>query len=159
MRKSYTLTINGTPKTVKAAPDSPLLWALRDGAGLTGTKYGCGVGLCGACSVHIDGQVQRSCTVTLASLEDGAQIQTIEGAYEADPEHPVFAAWRALDVPQCGYCQTGQIMAAITFLQDNPDPSENEVRQGMANYCRCGTYNQIAAAISKAAADRTTDKG
>lgn len=153
-KQPYSVTINGKTQQLQLDPDTPLLWAIRDGAKLPGTKYGCGVGVCGACSVLIDGEPVRSCVMPVSALEERAQITTIEGLVEAAPDHPVLKAWNDLDVPQCGYCQSGQIMAAVSFLQENPAPTAQEVRAGMANYCRCGTYDKIADAISQAA--RTT---
>ncbi|MEM7570252.1 MAG: (2Fe-2S)-binding protein [Pseudomonadota bacterium] len=150
-KQSYTLTINGHAQELRAAPDTPLLWALRDGAKLTGTKYGCGAGLCGACTVLVDGTPARSCTLPIETLEASQSITTIEGLAEADPDHPVLKAWSAVDVPQCGYCQSGQILAAAAFLKDNPTPTKDEIWDAMANICRCGTYNEIAEAIALAA--------
>jgi isoquinoline 1-oxidoreductase alpha subunit len=150
MSEIFDLNVNGTRHRVSVAPDTPLLWVLRDTLGMTGTKFGCGIGQCGACTVHVDGDAVRACSVPVETLGKGARIETIE-ALAADPEHPVFAAWEATDVPQCGYCQPGQIMAATAFLKANPAPSMEEIRTGMTNYCRCGTYQQIAAAIALAA--------
>lgn len=141
---------------MRLEPDTPLLWALRDGAKLLGTKYGCGVGACGACTVIVDGYPMRSCTMPVEALEAEADIVTIEGLVKDEPNHPVLEAWNALDVPQCGYCQTGQIMAAAAFLKENPSPTTDDVRAGMANYCRCGTYDKIAAAIAQAASANKT---
>lgn len=127
-------------------PAMPLLWALRDLIGLTGTKYGCGIGQCGACTVHVDGAAVRSCSIPISALEDRA-VATIEGL-SPDGSHPLQRAWQAHDVPQCGYCQAGQIMAAAAFLAHNPKPSPEEVTQAMSgNLCRCGTYPRIHAAI------------
>ncbi|MEM6682935.1 MAG: (2Fe-2S)-binding protein [Pseudomonadota bacterium] len=150
-KTAYTLNINGKPHTVKASPDTPLLWALRDSAKLTGTKYGCGVGICGACTVLADGVPTRSCGVPIETLDETVAITTIEGFAEAEPYHPVLEAWNEIQVPQCGYCQSGQILAAKAFLEDNPTPSAAEIKEGMTNLCRCGTYNEIAAAIALAA--------
>lgn len=145
------LMINGETLEVKAAPDTPLLWALRDHLNMTGTKYGCGKGLCGACTVHVDGQPIRSCLTPVSALEERA-ITTIEGL--GDGDHPVQLAWQELDVPQCGYCQSGQIMSAAALLAANPAPDDNDIDTAMAgNLCRCGTYPRIRAAIKKAAAD------
>ncbi|WP_064697406.1 (2Fe-2S)-binding protein [Rhizobium aegyptiacum] len=145
------VTINGNPKTFDGDPDTPLLWVLRDFEKLTGTKYGCGVAQCGACTVHVDGVAQRSCSMPISSLE-GAQILTIEGlsGREADA---VRAAWRALDVPQCGYCQSGQIMSAVELLRATPKPSDEDIDNAMAgNICRCTTYHRIRQAIKDASA-------
>lgn len=154
MRQTYQLQVNGQKTQVRVTPDTPLLWVLRDALGLTGSKYGCGAGLCGACTVHVDGVAQRSCVLPIDRLPADATIRTIEGVVETEPDHPVLKAWQALDVPQCGYCQTGQIMTAIGFLEDNPDPTNEDIRDGMTNYCRCGTYNLIAEAIAQAAKDK-----
>lgn len=146
-----TLTLNGRPVTLEVADDMPLLWAIRDYAGLTGTKFGCGTGLCGACTVHVDGEAMRSCVTPIASV-DGKSVTTIEGLSSAG-DHPVQLAWVAEDAPQCGYCQSGQIMQAAALLADNPDPSDADIDRAMqGNICRCGTYNQIRAAIKHAAA-------
>ncbi|MGM0517562.1 MAG: (2Fe-2S)-binding protein [Pseudomonadota bacterium] len=146
-----TLTINGRKVTLEVADQMPLLWAIRDHVGLTGTKFGCGAGLCGACTVHVDGEPTRSC-VTPVSAVDGKAVTTIEGLSPAG-NHPVQLAWVAEDAPQCGYCQSGQIMQAAALLADNPDPSDAEIDEAMqGNICRCGTYNQIRAAIRHAAA-------
>ena len=146
-----TLTLNGRPVTLEVADDMPLLWAIRDYAGLTGTKFGCGSGLCGACTVHVEGEAMRSCVTPIASV-DGKEVTTIEGLSSAG-DHPVQLAWVAEDAPQCGYCQSGQIMQAAALLADNPDPSDADIDRAMqGNICRCGTYNQIRAAIKHAAA-------
>lgn len=146
------LNINGKTVDIAASAETPLLWALREQAGLTGTKYGCGIAQCGACSVHINGEVQRSCSITVGALKASDQIVTIEGL-SADGSHPVQKAWAALDVPQCGYCQSGQIMAATALLAKNPKPTDADIDQAMTNICRCGTYSRIRAAIGKAAED------
>ncbi len=144
------LTINGKPERVDAEPDMPLLWLLRDLLGLTGTKYGCGEALCGACTVHLDGEVVRSC-VTPVRRAAGKQVTTIEGL-SPDGKHPLQQAWVALGVPQCGYCQSGQIMCAAALLAANPSPTDDEIDRSMAgNICRCGTYTRIRAAVKKAA--------
>jgi isoquinoline 1-oxidoreductase alpha subunit len=144
------LTINGEPHTLDVDPDMPLLWAIRDIAGLTGTKFGCGKALCGSCTVHIDGEPVRSCAYPVASAE-GRSITTIEGL-SPDGQHPVQVAWRELNVPQCGYCQSGQIMSAVALLERNPKPTREEIDTAMSgNICRCGTYNRIRAAIERAA--------
>ena len=144
-----TLTVNGTQHQVDLEPDTPLLWALRDAIGLTGTKYGCGIAQCGACTVHINGEAMRSCSVPIALL-DGATITTIEGL-SPDSKHPVQQAWIAEDVPQCGYCQSGQIMAAVAFLKDYPAPTDAEIDANITNICRCGTYERLRRAIHLAA--------
>jgi isoquinoline 1-oxidoreductase subunit alpha len=144
------LTVNGTVREVDADPDTPLLWVLREQLGLTGTKYGCGIAQCGACTVHIDGAAARSCITPLGSVEAGQKVVTIEGL-SPDASHPVQKAWLELDVPQCGYCQSGQIMAAAALLQANPKPTDQEIAAEMTNICRCGTYNRIKAAVKLAA--------
>ena len=131
-------------------PDMPLLWAIREQAGLTGTKFGCGAGLCGCCTVHVDGQAVRAC-ITPASFAEGKDITTIEGLSSASEKHPLQDAFVAENVPQCGYCQSGQIMAAAAFLADNASPTDDEIRAGMNVLCRCGTYLRIHAAIARAA--------
>ncbi len=146
------LNINGKSVDLKVAADTPLLWALREQAGLTGTKYGCGVAQCGACSVHINGEVQRSCSITVGSMKATDKIVTIEGL-APNATHPVQKAWAALDVPQCGYCQSGQIMAATALLKKKPKPTDADIDEAMTNICRCGTYQRIRAAIHMAAAD------
>jgi isoquinoline 1-oxidoreductase alpha subunit len=144
------ITVNGERRRVDAEGDTPLLWVLRDTLGLTGTKYGCGVAQCGACTVLVDGVASRSCQLPLDSLE-GRSITTIE-AVEADPVgRRVVEAWVALDVPQCGYCQSGQVMTATALLKETPRPTEAEIRDAMSNLCRCGTYNAIAAGVVRAA--------
>ncbi len=144
------LIINGTKRQVDAEADTPLLWVLRDHLGLTGTKYGCGIAQCGACTVHIDGQATRSCSVPLEAV-GGASITTIE-AVEQDPVGArLVAAWVAQQVPQCGYCQSGQVMAATALLTSTPKPTDDDILAAMTNICRCGTYNAIAAAIRQAA--------
>jgi len=146
------LTVNGVEHRLEVAPDMPLLWALRDHLQLTGTKYGCGIALCGACTVHIDGQAVRSCSVTAASAV-GKAITTIEGLAGGDTLHAVQAAWLNRDVAQCGYCQSGQIMTATALLSEQPEPSDADIDAAMAgNVCRCGTYQRIREAIHEAAA-------
>src|SRR5258706_9929198 len=145
------LNINGRTRDIDAEPDTPLLWAIREQAGLTGTKYGCGVAQCGACSVHINGELKRSCSVTVGSVKATDRIVTIEGL-SASSSHPVQKAWAALDVPQCGYCQSGQIMAAAARLQAKPNPNHQDIDDAMTNICRCGTYQRIPAAVHQAAA-------
>lgn len=142
------LTINGKTHKLDADPEMPLLWALRDLAGLTGTKYGCGVAQCGACTVHVDGVATRSCSIPLGSVA-GSKITTIEGL---GGDHPVQKAWTELQVPQCGYCQSGQIMSATALLAETPKPSDADIDAAMdGNLCRCGTYPRIKAAIKRAA--------
>lgn len=144
------LTINARRYTVDAEPDTPLLFVLRDSLGLTGTKYGCGIGQCGACTVLLDGAATRSCQIPLESVGDQA-ITTIE-AIEQDPVGArVVAAWVGIEVPQCGYCQSGQVMAATSLLKQTPKPTEADIAGAMTNLCRCGTYNAIAAAVRQAA--------
>ncbi|MCD8516403.1 MAG: (2Fe-2S)-binding protein [Burkholderiaceae bacterium] len=144
------LNINGKSMQISVDDDTPLLWALRDGAGLTGTKYGCGVAQCGACTVWVDGQAIRSC-VTPVSAVQGREITTIE-AIENDPVgKKVVQAWVAHQVPQCGYCQSGQVMAATALLKQMPNPSDDQIEAAMINLCRCGTYNAVAAAVRDAA--------
>jgi isoquinoline 1-oxidoreductase subunit alpha len=144
-----TLTVNGQAHEIDAAPDTPLLWVLRDYVGLTGTKFGCGQALCGACTVHMDGQPIRACVTPLSAV-GGHKIMTIEGL-SADRSHPVQKAWMELDVPQCGYCQSGQIMAAAALLAKNPNPKDADIDAAMAgNICRCGTYPRIRKAIHQA---------
>lgn len=148
-----TLTVNGKQHRIDVPPDTPLLWALREGVGLTGTKYGCGMAQCGACTVHLDGQPVRSC-VTPVSAVGSRAVTTIEGVGGAGL-HPVQQAWIAEEVPQCGYCQAGQIMSAVALLAANPSPSDADVDAAMAgNICRCGTYQRIRAAVHRAAALR-----
>ena len=145
-----TLRINGTERKVDVAPETPLLWALRDTLELTGTKYGCGAGLCGACTVHIEGDAARSC-ITPVSAAAGKAITTIEGLSQTGA-HPVQQAWIAEDVPQCGYCQSGQIMQAAALLAKTPKPSEQQILDAMSgNLCRCGTYHRIRRAVARAA--------
>ena len=146
-----TLDINGQARSVDADPSTPLLWVLRDTLGLTGTKFGCGMALCGACTVHVDGKPVRSCS-TPAALAAGKKITTIEGLGTSAVGQKVQAAWAALDVPQCGYCQVGQIMSAAALLAVNPKPTDGDIDTAMAgNICRCGTYPRIRAAIHQAA--------
>jgi isoquinoline 1-oxidoreductase subunit alpha len=146
------LNINGKSRNIDVEPETPLLWAIREQAGLTGTKYGCGVAQCGACSVHINGEVRRSCSIAVKDIRPSDRIVTIEGL-SANSSHPVQKAWAALDVPQCGYCQSGQIMAAAALLRTSPRPSDQEIDEAMTNICRCGTYQRIRAAIHLAAGD------
>jgi isoquinoline 1-oxidoreductase subunit alpha len=144
------LIINGSTRDVEVEPDTPLLWVIREQVGLTGTKYGCGVAQCGACSVHINGEVRRSCSIRLSEIKDTDRITTIEGLSDTS-QHPVQLAWAAIDVPQCGYCQSGQIMAAAALLAKNPKPSDRDIDAAMTNICRCGTYQRIRAAVHMAA--------
>jgi len=144
------LTINDSVHELDVEPDMPLLWAIRDIAGLTGTKFGCGKALCGACTVHVDGQPVRSCSYPVSAAA-GRSITTIEGLSE-NGDHPLQQAWRELNVPQCGYCQSGQIMSAAALLERNPNPSRADIDTAMSgNLCRCGTYTRIRAAIQRAA--------
>jgi isoquinoline 1-oxidoreductase subunit alpha len=145
-----TITVNNQMVNVDAAADTPLLWVLRDHLGMTGTKFGCGMALCGACTVHIDGAATRSCVLPLGSVE-GRSITTIEGLSK-DRSHAVQKAWLEIDVPQCGYCQSGQIMSAVALLQTNPKPNDGDIDAAMSgNICRCGTYPRIRKAIHRAA--------
>jgi aerobic-type carbon monoxide dehydrogenase small subunit (CoxS/CutS family) len=147
---TFTLSVNGTAHEVDAEPETPLLWVLRDNIGLTGTKFGCGIAQCGVCTVHLDGQPVRACTTTAASAV-GREITTIEGL-SADNSHPVQRAWIEHSVPQCGYCQSGQIMSAVALLSRTADPTDSEIDTAMAgNLCRCGTYLRIRKAIHSAA--------
>jgi isoquinoline 1-oxidoreductase alpha subunit len=144
------ISVNGTAHEVDAEPDTPLLWVLREQVGLTGTKYGCGVGACGACTVHLDGVPIRSCSLQLQDVGEDAEITTIEGL-SPDRSHPIQQAWVELDVPQCGYCQSGQIMVAAALLAETKQPTDDDIVAAMANICRCGTYNRIKAGIKRAA--------
>ena len=144
------LNINGRTHDVKVEADTPLLWAIREQVGLTGTKYGCGVAQCGACSVHINGEVRRSCSIQVADVKATDKIVTIEGL-SRNASHPVQKAWLEVDVPQCGYCQSGQLMAAAALLKKNPNPSDKDIDDAMTNICRCGTYQRIRAAVHVAA--------
>jgi isoquinoline 1-oxidoreductase alpha subunit len=144
------LNVNGRAVELNIDPDTPLLWALRDHVGITGTKYGCGVGACGACTVHIDGQAVRSCAMPVSAVTEAQQIVTIEGL-SPEGNHPVQVAWRALDVPQCGFCQSGMIMAAAALLAEKPKPTDADIDAAMSNICRCGTYNRVRDGIHRAA--------
>jgi len=144
------LNINGKVHDVEAEPDTPLLWVIREHVGLTGTKFGCGIAQCGACSVHLNGEVTRSCSVPLSAVSATDKIMTIEGL-SADASHPVQKAWAAIDVPQCGYCQSGQIMAAAALLAKNPKPTDQDIDEAITNICRCGTFQQVREAIHAAA--------
>ncbi len=146
----FELKVNEKVYTVNVSDDTPLLWVLRDHLHLLGTKYGCGIGQCGACTVHLDGEPVKSCLLTV-SLIGGKNITTIEGLSE-NGDHPVQKAWKEIDVPQCGYCQPGQIMTAAAFLEKNPNPEKGEIREAMhGNICRCASYNRIERAVAKAA--------
>ena len=150
---NISVTVNGKSCLVDVAPDTPLLWVLRDTLGLTGTKYGCGMGLCGACTVHLDGEAQRSCQ-TLASSVGTKKITTIEGL-SPDRSHPVQRAWISEQVPQCGYCQSGQIMQAAAFLAKTPHPTREQIDEAMTgNVCRCATYQRIRRAIQRVASEK-----
>jgi isoquinoline 1-oxidoreductase subunit alpha len=144
------LNINGRVREIAVEDDTPLLWALREQAALTGTKYGCGVAQCGACSVHINGKLARSCSIPIGSLKQSDRILTIEGLAR-NASHVVQKAWAEVDVPQCGYCQSGQIMAAVALLAQNAKPSDADIDAAMTNICRCGTYQSIRAAVHRAA--------
>jgi len=144
------LDVNGKRREFDAEADTPLLWVLREQLGLTGTKYGCGVAQCGACTVHIDGIPTRSCVLPVSAVAAGARIVTIEGL-SPDGSHPVQKAWAALDVPQCGYCQSGMIMAVAALLKDKPQPTDEDINNGITNICRCGTFQQVREAIHAAA--------
>ena len=148
------LNVNGRVLDVEVDPDTPLLWAIREQIGLTGTKYGCGVAQCGACTVHVDGAAVRSCATPVSAYTEEQRIVTIEGL-SPDGTHPVQVAWAALDVPQCGYCQSGMIMAAAALLAQNAKPSDAEVRSEITNICRCGTYNRVLAGVQRAAGGNT----
>ena len=151
MPVTLSLTVNGKPEQLDVEPDMPLLWAIREKLSLTGTKYACGIAQCGACTVHLDGQIVRSC-VTPVSAAAGRRLTTIEGL-SATGDHPVQKAWMEVDVPQCGFCQSGQIMSAVALLASKPAPTDADIDAGMAgNICRCGTYQRIRAAIHRAAA-------
>ena len=144
------LNVNGKAYDVDVAPDTPLLWAIRENVGLTGTKYGCGIAQCGACTVHVDGEPTRSCSFPV-SVAEGKQITTIEGLAGNGQLHKVQQAWIANDVPQCGYCQSGMIMAVAALLKEKPKPTDADIDAAMTNICRCGTYGRIRAAIHRAA--------
>jgi isoquinoline 1-oxidoreductase alpha subunit len=148
------LNVNGERHAIDVAPDTPLLWALRDSIGLTGTKYGCGIGQCGACTVHVDGVPMRSCGLPVSMIA-GKKITTIEGL-SPNATHPLQRAWLEEDVPQCGYCQSGQLMAAAALLAKNKNPSDADIDTAMTNICRCGTYNRIRSAIKRAAKEVRT---
>jgi isoquinoline 1-oxidoreductase subunit alpha len=145
------LIINGQTHEVDVEPDTPLLWVIRENIGITGTKYGCGIAQCGACTVHIDGVATRSCSMPVSAVE-GKQITTIEGLALNGTPHPVQKAWIDLDVPQCGYCQSGMIMAVAALLKEKPKPTDADIDNAITNICRCGTFQQVRAAIHAAAA-------
>ncbi len=143
---SYSINVNGEKRTVDVSPDTPLLWVLRDSLGLVGTKYGCGIAQCGACTVHFNGTAVRSCSLPISAVKE-AKITTIEGLSK-DGDHPVQQAWMEVDVPQCGYCQAGQIMQATALLAKNPKPTDEQIETAMnGNICRCGTYHRVKEAI------------
>ena len=144
------LNVNGKSFDIKVEDDTPLLWAIREQVGLTGTKYGCGVGQCGACSVHVNGKLQRSCQLTVKDIKASDKITTIEGL-SPNGNHPVQKAWLALEVAQCGFCQCGQIMAAAALLKEKPKPTDKDIDDAITNICRCGTYHRIRQAIHQAA--------
>jgi isoquinoline 1-oxidoreductase subunit alpha len=144
------IIVNGQSRQIDVEPETPLLWVLREDVGLTGTKFGCGIAECGACTVHVDGVAIRSCSVPVRTVE-GKQITTIEGL-SSDSSHPVQQAWLAEQVPQCGYCQSGQIMATVAFLKTNPNPTDADIDAGLTNICRCGTYERLRRAVHRAAA-------
>src|SRR6476660_9120633 len=152
------LNINGKVRDVRVEDDTPLLWVIREHVGLTGTKYGCGVAQCGACSVHINGEVMRSCSIPVGTIKATDRIVTIEGL-SANRSHPVQKAWLAVDVPQCGYCQSGQNMAAAALLKKTPHPTDKDIDDAMTNICRCGTYQRIREAVHLAARTQTADGG
>jgi isoquinoline 1-oxidoreductase subunit alpha len=152
------LNINGKVHDVQVEADTPLLWVLREQVGLTGTKYGCGIAQCGACSVHVNGKLQRSCVLPVGGIKAGDRIVTIEGL-SANASHPVQKAWAAIDVPQCGYCQSGQIMAAAALLAQKPKPTDAEIDAAMTNICRCGTYQRIRAAVHLASGSELLGEG
>ena len=144
------ISVNGKLEQVDADASTPLLWVLREQLGLTGTKYSCGIGVCGSCTVHIDGRAVRSCTIPVGALKSSQKVTTIEGL-SPDGSHPVQQAWNELDVPQCGYCQPGMIMSAVALLNDNPEPSDADIDSGITNICRCGTFNRVRSGIHLAA--------
>ena len=148
------LNINGKVVDVQVESDTPLLWVIREQVGLTGTKYGCGVAQCGACAVHVNGQVQRSCVMPVSAVKPADRIVTIEGL-SPNSSHPIQRAWAEVDVPQCGYCQSGQIMAAAALLRVKPKPTDADIDAAMTNICRCGTYQRIRAAVHLAAGNKS----
>ncbi|MGA7679938.1 MAG: (2Fe-2S)-binding protein [Pseudolabrys sp.] len=148
------LTVNGKAYSLDVESETPLLWVIRDELGMTGTKFGCGIAHCGACTVHVDGEAVRSCSIQVGDVANKS-ITTIEGL-SPDAKHPVQQAWLAEDVPQCGYCQSGQIMAAVAFLKEHPKPTDADIDANLTNICRCGTYVRIRSAIHRAAAQMKT---
>ncbi len=152
------LNVNGARREFDVEPDTPLLWVLREQLGLTGTKYGCGIAQCGACTVHVDGEPVRSCVRPVSSVGADAKVLTIEGL-SPDVSHPLQKAWLALDVPQCGYCQSGMLMAAAALLREKPNPTDADIDAAMTNICRCGTYNRVRAAIKTAAREASARNG
>lgn len=152
------LNVNGQLRDVAVEADTPLLWVLREQLGLTGTKYGCGIAQCGACTVHIDGAPVRSCALPVSAVQPTQKVVTIEGLSQ-DASHPVQKAWVALDVPQCGYCQSGMVMAAAALLKAKPRPTDSDIDDAMTNICRCGTYNRVRAAIKTASGQATRTAG
>ena len=150
----FNLTLNGKKTKVDVEPDMPLLWVIRDFVGYKGTKYGCGMGLCGACTIHINGEATRACQIPISSLAKNAKITTIEGITQGNELHAVQKAWIEEQVPQCGYCQSGQIMTAVALLKNNPKPTETDIDDAMSgNLCRCGTYDRIRKAIHRASSN------
>ncbi|MBC8051212.1 MAG: (2Fe-2S)-binding protein [Chitinophagales bacterium] len=147
------INVNGKTLDVQADDNTPLLWVLREQLGMTGTKYGCGVAICGACTVHVNGEAQRSCALTLSSVKPTDKIVTIEGL-SPDDSHPVQKAWAELDVPQCGYCQPGMIMAAAALLSKTPNPTDEDINNEITNICRCGTYGRVRRGIRAAASSK-----
>ncbi len=150
----FNLTLNGKKTKVDVEPDMPLLWVIRDFVGYKGTKYGCGMGLCGACTIHINGEATRACQIPISSLAKNAKITTIEGITQGNELHAVQKAWIEEQVPQCGYCQSGQIMTAVALLKNNPKPTDTDISDAMSgNLCRCGTYDRIRKAIHRASSN------
>ena len=152
------LNVNGQMREIDVEPDTPLLWAIREQVGLTGTKYGCGVAQCGACTIHLDGVATRSCALPVSAVTPDQKIVTIEGL-SPDGQHPLQKAWVALDVPQCGFCQSGMLMAAAALLAQTPKPTDDQIRAEMTNICRCGTYNRVIAGIRLAASGGEAGRG
>ncbi len=152
------LTVNGTVREFEAEGDTPLLWVLREHLGLTGTKYGCGIAQCGSCTVHIDGAPVRSCALPISAVQASQKVVTIEGL-SRNTSHALQKAWAQLDVPQCGYCQSGMLMAAAALLKEKPRPTDADIDAAMTNICRCGTYNRVRAAIKQAAGESRADLG
>ena len=152
------LNVNGKAMEYEAEPDTPLLWVLREHLGLTGTKYGCGIAQCGSCTVHLDGVAVRACSLPASAVQPDQKITTIEGL-SADGSHPLQKAWAQLDVPQCGYCQSGMIMAAAALLKDKPRPTDADIDAGITNICRCGTYNRVRAAVKVASGQQQVAAG